>query len=136
LAAETSRADVLVVSAGVPALIGAAHVREGAVVVDVGINFVHGKMVGDVDFEAVAAKASAITPVARGVGPVTRPCCCPTCHHGCAADRPVKKQTASPCNEAVACLPDLDLEPNPEMEQRIAMGEPQASDGSRSWSDS
>ena len=51
--------------------IRAEHVREGAVVVDVGINFREGRMVGDVDFEAVRGKAAAITPVPGGVGPVT-----------------------------------------------------------------
>lgn len=71
LAEETRRADVLVVSAGRPRLIGASHVREGAVVVDVGINFEGGRMVGDVDFEAVRERAAAITPVPGGVGPVT-----------------------------------------------------------------
>lgn len=71
LAEETKRADVLVVSAGRPRLVGPAHVREGAVVVDVGINFENGRMVGDVDFAAVRDKVSAITPVPGGVGPVT-----------------------------------------------------------------
>jgi len=71
LAAETSRADILVVSVGHSRLIGREHVREGAIVVDVGINFEGGKMVGDVDFDAVHDRVSAITPVPGGVGPVT-----------------------------------------------------------------
>lgn len=71
LVAETARADVLVVSAGHPRLIRAEHVREGAVVIDVGINFEHGRMVGDVAFEEVRPKAASVTPVPGGVGPVT-----------------------------------------------------------------
>ena len=79
LAAHTSRADILVAAMGRPRAIGAEHVREGAVVIDVGINFIPDakkksgrRMVGDVDFDAVAEKASAITPVPGGVGPLTR----------------------------------------------------------------
>ena len=83
LAEETSRADVLIVAAGRPGLIGADHVQEGAVVIDVGINTVKGdkledevetagrKLVGDVDFEAMKGLVSAITPVPGGVGPMT-----------------------------------------------------------------
>lgn len=71
LAAETCRADVLVAAAGMPGLIRAEHVGEGAVVVDVGINFENGRVVGDVDFDGVRPRASAITPVPGGVGPVT-----------------------------------------------------------------
>ena len=68
----TSRADVLVAAVGRPALIGADHVRPGAVVVDVGTNPTDdGGLVGDVDAEAVAEKAGALTPVPGGVGPVT-----------------------------------------------------------------
>jgi methylenetetrahydrofolate dehydrogenase (NADP+)/methenyltetrahydrofolate cyclohydrolase len=98
LAKHTTVADILVVAAGVPHLIGADLVKEGAVVLDVGINRVivcpacgtlnrgkknpcrncgadlaeaESKTVGDVDFEAVSARASAITPVPGGVGAVT-----------------------------------------------------------------
>ena len=76
LAAHTRRADVLVVAVGRPGLIGADHIRAGAVVIDVGINRVKQpdgttKTVGDVDFEPVRAKASHITPVPGGVGPMT-----------------------------------------------------------------
>mgnify|MGYP006276888005 CR=1 FL=1 len=71
LVAETARADVLVAAAGRPRLIGASHVREGAVVVDVGTNFENGRMLGDVDFDEVSPRAAAITPVPGGVGPVT-----------------------------------------------------------------
>ncbi len=71
LAGVTRRADVLVAAVGRPRLLGAAHVGEGAVVVDVGINRVDGKLVGDVDLEDVGARARLITPVPGGVGPMT-----------------------------------------------------------------
>jgi methylenetetrahydrofolate dehydrogenase (NADP+)/methenyltetrahydrofolate cyclohydrolase len=82
-AAHTKRADVLIVAAGVPNAVTADMVKEGAVVIDVGVNRVGekpskktpGKMVaileGDVDFDVVKEKASAITPVPGGVGPMT-----------------------------------------------------------------
>jgi methylenetetrahydrofolate dehydrogenase (NADP+) / methenyltetrahydrofolate cyclohydrolase len=65
------RADVLVVAIGRPRMVTADYVKEGAVVIDVGVNRVDGKVVGDVDFESAAEKAAAITPVPRGVGPMT-----------------------------------------------------------------
>ena len=71
LAAVCSRADVLVAAVGRPTLVTAEMVREGAVVIDVGINRTDDGLVGDVDFEAVAQKAAAITPVPGGVGPMT-----------------------------------------------------------------
>lgn len=71
LPAVARRADILVVAIGRPKMVGADYVKEGAVVIDVGINRVDGVLVGDVDFDAVAPKASAITPVPRGVGPMT-----------------------------------------------------------------
>ncbi|WID96735.1 tetrahydrofolate dehydrogenase/cyclohydrolase catalytic domain-containing protein [Bosea vestrisii] len=72
LAQYTILADILVVAAGVPKLIGAQMVRTGAVVIDVGINRdPQGKLQGDVDFDAVRTKASYITPVPGGVGPMT-----------------------------------------------------------------
>ena len=64
-------AEILVVAAGHPGLVTGAMLRRGAVVVDVGINVVDGKIVGDVDFESARAVASAITPVPGGVGPLT-----------------------------------------------------------------
>lgn len=71
----TRRADVLVVAVGRAGLIGAKHVRPGAVVIDVGTNVVGEgdatRTVGDVDFDAVVEVAGAITPVPGGVGPVT-----------------------------------------------------------------
>jgi len=72
LAQFTILADILVVAAGKPNLILPQMVRTGAVVIDVGINRTSdGKLVGDVDFEGVAKKASYITPVPGGVGPMT-----------------------------------------------------------------
>lgn len=71
LARETRRAEVLVVAAGSPRLIGSEMVNRSAVVIDCGINTVDGRLVGDVDFEAVAPVVRAITPVPGGVGPVT-----------------------------------------------------------------
>lgn len=71
LAAHTRRADILVAAIGKPRFITADMVKEGAVVVDVGINRVEGKLCGDVDFDAVTEKASWITPVPGGVGKMT-----------------------------------------------------------------
>jgi len=72
----TTQADVLIVAAGVPRLVGADDVREGAIVLDVGINpeveeSGRVRFVGDVDFSSVATRVEAITPVPGGVGPVT-----------------------------------------------------------------
>lgn len=79
LAAETRRAEILIVAIGRRGAITAAHVSPGAVVIDVGINAVADpsrssgrRLVGDVDYAAVAPVASAITPVPGGVGPMTR----------------------------------------------------------------
>ncbi len=72
LGQHTILADILIVAAGQPGLIVPQMVKQGAVVVDVGINRLpDGRIVGDVDFEGVAAKASWITPVPGGVGPMT-----------------------------------------------------------------
>jgi len=72
LAAHTRRADVLCVAAGRPRTVTGDMVKEGAWVVDVGINRLEtGKLVGDVEFASVAARARAITPVPGGVGPMT-----------------------------------------------------------------
>jgi methylenetetrahydrofolate dehydrogenase (NADP+) / methenyltetrahydrofolate cyclohydrolase len=70
LAARTREADVLVVAVGRPGMIGVEHVREGAVVIDVGVNRVEERLVGDVD-PAVAERAGLMTPVPGGVGPMT-----------------------------------------------------------------
>ena len=74
LAAITKQADILVVAIGKAKFITADMVKEGAVVIDVGINRVDGKLYGDVDFENVAPKCSYITPVPGGVGPMTVTC--------------------------------------------------------------
>lgn len=71
LAEITRSADVLVAAVGKPKLITADMVKPGAVVVDVGINRLDDKLVGDVDYDAVAQVASAITPVPGGIGPLT-----------------------------------------------------------------
>jgi len=68
---ETRRADILVSSVGKAHFITADMVKVGAVVIDVGINELNGKLAGDVDFAAVQGIASAITPVPGGVGPMT-----------------------------------------------------------------
>ncbi|ABC81021.1 bifunctional methylenetetrahydrofolate dehydrogenase/methenyltetrahydrofolate cyclohydrolase FolD [Anaeromyxobacter dehalogenans] len=73
LAGEVGRADILVAAIGKAELVKGAWVKEGAVVIDVGMNrLADGKLVGDVEFAAAAARASAITPVPGGVGPMTR----------------------------------------------------------------
>lgn len=74
LGRHTLGADILVSGAGVPRLIKADMVREGAVVVDAGISFLEGRVRGDVDYENVEKKASYITPVPGGVGPMTIAC--------------------------------------------------------------
>ena len=72
LADITRMADILIVAVGKPKFITADMVKDGAVVIDVGINRMEdGKLCGDVDFDAVKEKASAITPVPGGVGPMT-----------------------------------------------------------------
>jgi methylenetetrahydrofolate dehydrogenase (NADP+)/methenyltetrahydrofolate cyclohydrolase len=71
LAAKVRQADVLVVAAGRPGLVTGEMLKPGAVVVDVGINVVDGKIVGDVEFASAERVASAITPVPGGVGPLT-----------------------------------------------------------------
>lgn len=72
LAGMARSADILVAAVGVPRLITAEHVQPGATVIDVGINRVDERLVGDVDFDGVAEVAGAITPVPGGVGPMTR----------------------------------------------------------------
>ncbi|MBV9688592.1 MAG: bifunctional 5,10-methylenetetrahydrofolate dehydrogenase/5,10-methenyltetrahydrofolate cyclohydrolase [Ktedonobacteraceae bacterium] len=71
LASVTSSADILVVSAGRPGLITADMVKAEAIVLDAGINTVNGRVVGDVDFATVKEKASFLTPVPGGLGPLT-----------------------------------------------------------------
>jgi len=78
LAAITRRADIVIAAIGRPKALGAEHIRKGAVIIDVGINRIADptakngtRLVGDVDFDAVADKCAAITPVPGGVGPMT-----------------------------------------------------------------
>ncbi len=67
-----SQADILVAAVGIPKFVKADWVKDGAVVIDVGINRTEeGKLVGDIDFEEVEKKAGYITPVPGGVGPMT-----------------------------------------------------------------
>jgi methylenetetrahydrofolate dehydrogenase (NADP+) / methenyltetrahydrofolate cyclohydrolase len=71
MAQITRQADILVSATGIPLMITTEFIKPGAVIVDVGINRVNGKLVGDVDFNAVKDSASWITPVPGGVGPMT-----------------------------------------------------------------
>jgi methylenetetrahydrofolate dehydrogenase (NADP+)/methenyltetrahydrofolate cyclohydrolase len=72
LKAHTSKSDIVIVGVGVPGLIKEDMVKEGAIVIDIGINRIaNGSLVGDVDFENVSKKCSYITPVPGGVGPMT-----------------------------------------------------------------
>lgn len=73
-AAIARQADILCVAAGSPLMVTADWIKPGAIVIDVGINRVDGDIVGDVDFAAVATRAGAITPVPKGVGPMTIAC--------------------------------------------------------------
>ncbi len=69
--AITSQADILIAAVGIPEFVSGDMIKPGAVVIDVGINRVDGRLVGDVHFESARKKASAITPVPGGVGPMT-----------------------------------------------------------------
>ena len=71
LASHIRQADILVVAVGKPKFIKGEWIKDGAVVVDVGINRLEGKLVGDVEFDIAAQRASYITPVPGGVGPMT-----------------------------------------------------------------
>ncbi|MGI8316188.1 bifunctional methylenetetrahydrofolate dehydrogenase/methenyltetrahydrofolate cyclohydrolase FolD [Halobacillus mangrovi] len=68
---HTKQADILIVAAGKAGLITGDDIEEGTVVIDVGVNRVDGKLTGDVDFDSACEKASHITPVPKGVGPMT-----------------------------------------------------------------
>jgi len=72
VAGIVSRADIVVVGVGIPEMVKGDWVKDGAIVIDVGINRLEdGRLVGDVDFDAIKEKAGAITPVPGGVGPMT-----------------------------------------------------------------
>ena len=85
LAAEVARANVVVAAVGRPELVRGAWIAPGATVVDVGINRVDGKLVGDVQYAEAAARAAAITPVPGGVGPMTIAMLIANAVHGAAA---------------------------------------------------
>jgi|TARA_B110000211_G_C13973455_1_gene506060 methylenetetrahydrofolate dehydrogenase (NADP+)/methenyltetrahydrofolate cyclohydrolase len=73
LASFVQQADIVVVAVGKPGIVQGEWIKDGAIVIDVGINRLEsGKLIGDVDFEAAAERASFITPVPGGVGPMTR----------------------------------------------------------------
>jgi len=74
LAVVCARADILISAVGSPHLVGRDFVKPGAVVIDVGMNRLPDRLVGDVDFQAVSEIASAVTPVPGGVGPMTIAC--------------------------------------------------------------
>ena len=74
LKAECLKADILVAAVGVANLVKADWVKENSIVIDVGINKLGDKIVGDVEFETVKEKTRAITPVPGGVGPMTIAC--------------------------------------------------------------
>ena len=72
LAGVVSRGDIVVVGVGIPEMVKGDWVKDGAIVIDVGINRLEdGRLVGDVDFDAIKEKAGAITPVPGGIGPMT-----------------------------------------------------------------
>ena len=71
---ECQKADILVVAVGVANLVKGDWVKKDSIIIDVGINKVGDKLVGDVDFESVKDRAKAITPVPGGVGPMTIAC--------------------------------------------------------------
>ena len=68
---HVKRAEVLIVAVGKPGVVKGEWIKDGAIVIDVGINKIEDKIVGDVEFDAAAKKASYITPVPGGVGPLT-----------------------------------------------------------------
>nr|MBP8263737.1 bifunctional methylenetetrahydrofolate dehydrogenase/methenyltetrahydrofolate cyclohydrolase FolD [Pseudomonas sp.] len=75
LASHVAQADIVVVAVGKPGLVKGEWIKQGAIVIDVGINRqADGKLVGDVDFTSAAQRAAWITPVPGGVGPMTRAC--------------------------------------------------------------
>ena len=71
LLSELKRADIIIIAVGRPGFLTGDMVKEGVIVIDVGINKVDGKIIGDVEFDSVYEKCSLITPVPGGVGPMT-----------------------------------------------------------------
>lgn len=89
---HTRDADLLVVAVGKAGLITADMVKDGAIVVDIGCNKVDGKLRGDVDFDAISKKASYITPVPGGVGPMTVACLMKNTLTACMRERSERKR--------------------------------------------
>jgi methylenetetrahydrofolate dehydrogenase (NADP+) / methenyltetrahydrofolate cyclohydrolase len=84
LAEHVSRSDLIVVAAGKPGLVKGEWIKPGAIVIDVGINRMEdGRLCGDVEFDVAAERASWITPVPGGVGPMTRACLLENTFHAC-----------------------------------------------------
>ncbi len=84
LAEHVGRSDLVVVAAGKPGLVKGEWIKPGAIVIDVGINRMEdGRLCGDVEFEVAAQRASWITPVPGGVGPMTRACLLENTLHAC-----------------------------------------------------
>jgi methylenetetrahydrofolate dehydrogenase (NADP+)/methenyltetrahydrofolate cyclohydrolase len=71
VAEEVGRADIVIAAVGRPEMVKGEWLKEGAAVIDVGINRVDGKLVGDVDYEGALERAACVTPVPGGVGPMT-----------------------------------------------------------------
>ena len=71
LNAKLADADIIIVAVGIPKFIHGDQIPEGSIVIDVGIHNIDGKLCGDVDFDSASIKASSITPVPGGVGPMT-----------------------------------------------------------------
>lgn len=69
--AETTQADIVIAACGCPKLVKSSWIKDGAILIDVGINRIEGKLCGDIDFDDVKNKAAYITPVPGGVGPMT-----------------------------------------------------------------
>ncbi len=106
LAGHVRRAEIVIVAAGVPGLVTGAMLRPGAVVVDIGINVVDGRIVGDVDFESARLVASAITPVPGGVGPLTNALLLTHLIRAAERHAPVEATTGRPLAPAVTSRGD------------------------------
>jgi methylenetetrahydrofolate dehydrogenase (NADP+)/methenyltetrahydrofolate cyclohydrolase len=101
-------AEILVVAAGSPGLVTGDMLQPGVVVVDVGINVVDGKLVGDVDFESARRVASAITPVPGGVGPLTNALLLAHLVRAAQAQAPTQTPTPSSVGDGPTSIPDAD----------------------------
>ena len=123
LAAVCSRADILVAAVGSPRLVTAEMVKPGATVIDVGTNRTDDGLVGDVDFEAVAEVAGAITPVPGGVGPMTIAMLLANTARGCAR-APATRASRSADGRYSAARATIDSHPTRrDMDQKAWTGE-------------